>query len=72
MISRPPLPPPLAPKVQKIALIVPSDLIDRVDDFRKHLPGLPNRSIALRQLIERGLASLDTEAKPGKKRAPKA
>jgi metal-responsive CopG/Arc/MetJ family transcriptional regulator len=64
MIPRLPLPPPLAPKVQKVAVITPSDLLDRIDDYRRGLPGLPNRSIAIRKLIELGL---ETVAKGEKK-----
>jgi len=35
------LPPKLAANVRKVNLIVPSDLLERVDNFRRHLPGLP-------------------------------
>jgi hypothetical protein len=69
MIPGRPLPPKLAANVRKVNLIVPSDLLERVDNFRRHHPGLPNRSEALRSLIERGL---DAEVrKPGKGK-PKA
>lgn len=64
-MTRPQLPPKLAASVRKVNLIVPSELLERVDNFRRHLPGLPNRSEALRALIEKGL---DTEErKKGKK-----
>ena len=49
------MPPKLAANVRKVNLIVPSDLLERVDDFRRHLPGLPNRSVAIRKLMEMGL-----------------
>jgi hypothetical protein len=51
-----------------VNLIVPAELLDRVDNFRRQLPGLPNRSIAIRKLMEIGLEV--TEKKP--KAKPKA
>lgn len=62
------MPPKLANSVRKVNLIAPSDLLERVDNFRRHLPGLPNRSEAIRKLIEMGLEA--AERKP--KAKPKA
>jgi hypothetical protein len=62
MIPGRPLPPKLAPDVKRVNLIVPAELLDRVDNFRRQLPGLPNRSIAVRKLMEIGLEV--TEKKP--------
>jgi hypothetical protein len=63
MIPRPPLPPKLAPNVQKVAVITPSDLLDRVDAYRRNLPGLPNRSVAIRKLMEIGLEAVEKKPK---------
>jgi hypothetical protein len=62
------VPPKLSASVRKVNLIVPSDLLERVDAYRRHHPGLPNRSEALRALIEKGL---DAAAKPARGK-PKA
>jgi hypothetical protein len=64
MIPRPDLPPKLSAEVKRVNTIVPAELLDRVDDYRRLLPGLPNRSIAIRKLIELGLEAV--ERKPGK------
>jgi metal-responsive CopG/Arc/MetJ family transcriptional regulator len=63
MISGSKMPPKLAANVQKIAVITPSELLDRVDDYRRMLPGLPNRSIAIRKLIELGLEAVERKPK---------
>jgi len=49
------VPPKLAANVRKVNLIVPSELLERVDHYRRTTPGLPNRSEALRALIQGGL-----------------
>jgi len=59
------VPPKLAANVRKVNLIVPSELLERVDHYRRTTPGLPNRSEALRALIERGLEATE---KPKPKR----
>jgi hypothetical protein len=61
------MPPKLAANVRKVNLIVPSDLLDRVDNFRRHLPSLPNRSVALRKLVEMGLEVASKGEKKPKK-----
>jgi hypothetical protein len=52
--------------VKRVNLIVPGDLLDRVDDFRRGLPGLPNRSIALRLLLEQALETVERKPKKAK------
>jgi metal-responsive CopG/Arc/MetJ family transcriptional regulator len=47
-------------KTARFEMKVPEDLLARVDDWRRHDPDLPNRSEAMRRLIEAGLT-----AKPG-------
>jgi metal-responsive CopG/Arc/MetJ family transcriptional regulator len=63
------MPPKLASSVRKVNLITPSDLLARVDAYRRQRPDLPNRSEALRTLIELGL---EAAAKGEKKRGPKS
>jgi hypothetical protein len=65
MIPRPDLPPKLSAEVKRVNTIVPAELLDRVDNYRRHLPDLPNRSIAIRKLIELGLEAVE-RGKPGK------
>ena len=61
------MPPKLANSVRKVNLITPADLLERIDAYRRHHPGLPNRSEAIRKLIEMGL-----EAAERKRPKPKA
>jgi len=72
MILRPPLPPKLAPSVRKVAVIAPSDLLARVDAYRRQRPDLPNRSEALRTLIELGLDAVAKGEKKPKGKSSKA
>jgi hypothetical protein len=44
-------------------VITPSDLLDRVDAYRRNLPGLPNRSVAIRKLMEIGLEAVEKKPK---------
>lgn len=62
------MPPKLANSVRKVNLITPADLLERIDAYRRHHSGLPNRSEAIRELIEMGLQA--AEKKP--KAKPKA
>jgi metal-responsive CopG/Arc/MetJ family transcriptional regulator len=64
MIPDRPLPPKLAPDVKKVNLIAPTDLLARVDHYRRSRPDLPNRSEAIRRLIEKGLEAEAREKKP--------
>jgi metal-responsive CopG/Arc/MetJ family transcriptional regulator len=50
----------LAEVVRRINLVAPEEWLRRIDRWRKHQTGLPNRSEAIRRLTEIGL---DTEAK---------
>jgi metal-responsive CopG/Arc/MetJ family transcriptional regulator len=60
-----PVPPKLANSVRKVNLITPADLLDRVDNWRRAQAGLPNRSEAIRKLIEMGLDAAG-KGKPSK------
>jgi metal-responsive CopG/Arc/MetJ family transcriptional regulator len=64
-----PLPPRLSDTVKRVNLVIPGELLARLDAYRRDLPGLPNRSIALRQLIEQALEAV--EKKPKGKGKPK-
>jgi hypothetical protein len=44
-----------ASKTERFEMRAPSDLLRSVDDWRRHQPDLPNRSEAIRRLIEVGL-----------------
>jgi metal-responsive CopG/Arc/MetJ family transcriptional regulator len=56
------MPPKLASSVRKVNLITPAEWLERVDNWRRHQPDLPNRSEAIRKLVEMGLDT--TERKP--------
>jgi metal-responsive CopG/Arc/MetJ family transcriptional regulator len=57
------MPPKLANSVKKVNLITPSELLERIDHYRRHLPDLPNRSEAIRKLIEMGLEAAERKPK---------
>jgi hypothetical protein len=59
MILEKRMPPKLANKVKKMNLILPDDLVKRIDAWRGRQDGVPNASQAIRMLIER---SLDADA----------
>jgi hypothetical protein len=64
------MPPKLAEKVRRIALMMPTDLIAVVEEYRRHQPDpIPNLSEAIRQLIELGAKA--AKAKPDKGKKPK-
>jgi metal-responsive CopG/Arc/MetJ family transcriptional regulator len=44
-------------KNTRFEMKVPEDLLARVDDWRRQHPDLPNRSEAIRRLIEAGLST---------------
>jgi len=58
------MPTKLAEKVRRIALIIPVDLIKRVDQWRARQPDVPNLSAAIRRLLEMGMASDAKGKKP--------
>jgi hypothetical protein len=60
------MPPKLASSVRKVNLITPSELLDRVDNYRRTRPDLPNRSEAIRKLIEMGLEAAERGKPKGK------
>jgi len=53
------MPPKLANEIKKSNLILPGELFKRIDAWRGRQPGVPNRSEAIRKLIE---TSLDVAA----------
>jgi hypothetical protein len=40
---------------ERLMLIAPAAWVRMVDEWRRAQPGLPNRSLAIRQLVERGI-----------------
>jgi hypothetical protein len=55
-------------KTVRFEMKVPEDLLVRVDDWRRQQPDLPNRSEAMRRLIEAGVTAnpgADGSAAPG-------
>jgi hypothetical protein len=63
------MPPKLADKVRRVAIMAPFALITRINQWRQRQADPPNLSESIRRLIEIGL---DAEDKPGKKpRAPR-
>jgi metal-responsive CopG/Arc/MetJ family transcriptional regulator len=65
------MPPKLSASVKKVNLITPSELLERIDHYRRSRPDLPNRSEAIRKLIEMGLEAAE-RGKPKGKGKPKA
>jgi metal-responsive CopG/Arc/MetJ family transcriptional regulator len=43
----------------KIQIVVPRSWLARIDEWRRKQPTIPNRSEAIRMLVERGLAAID-------------
>jgi hypothetical protein len=60
------VPPKLANSVRKVNLIAPEDLLAKIDQWRRNQPGLPNRSEAIRKLIEAGLDAMGKGTKKPK------
>ena len=58
------MPTKLAEKVRRLALIVPVDLIKKVNAWRSREPDVPNLSAALRRLVEMGLEAAAKGRKP--------
>lgn len=50
-------PKPTDTKTERFELRLSSDLLARVDEWRRNQPDLPSRSEAFRRLVEAGLAS---------------
>jgi metal-responsive CopG/Arc/MetJ family transcriptional regulator len=61
------MPPKLASKVKKMNLILPDDLVRRIDAWRGHQPGVPNASKAIRDLLEWALDAKEAEGDKPKK-----
>jgi hypothetical protein len=60
------MPPKLANKVKKMNLILPDELVKRIDGWRGRQEGVPNASLAIRQLLEWALDAADAGGKPKK------
>jgi hypothetical protein len=71
MIQETGMPPKLANKIKKMNLILPDELVKRIDAWRGRQPGVPNASVAIRQLIEQSLDAADAADKP-KPKKPKS
>jgi hypothetical protein len=61
------MPPKLASKVKKMNLILPDELVKRIDAWRGRQEGVPNASLAIRQLLEWALDAADAGGKPKRK-----
>jgi hypothetical protein len=61
------MPPKLANKVKKMNLILPDELVKRIDAWRGRQEGVPNASLAIRQLLEWALDAADAGGKPKRK-----
>ena len=61
------MPPKLANKVKKMNLILPDELVKRIDAWRGRQEGVPNASLAIRQLLESALDAADVSGKPKRK-----
>jgi len=48
-------------QTQRFEMIIPVSLLRLVDDWRKHQPSAPNRSEAIRRLVEAGLRAKPKE-----------
>jgi hypothetical protein len=68
MIQEKLMPPKLANKVKKMNLILPDELVKRIDAWRGRQEGVPNASLAIRQLLEWALDAADAGDKPKKVR----
>jgi hypothetical protein len=62
------MPKKLADAVTRIALMIPVDLVKKINSWRGRQPDVPTLSGAVRRLIE---MALETDEK-GKKKAPKS
>jgi hypothetical protein len=62
------MPKKLADAVTRIALMIPVDLVRRINAWRGRQPDVPSLSEGVRRLLE---AALDADEK-GKKKAPKS
>jgi hypothetical protein len=59
MIQEKPVPPRIANEVQRIALVVPKELLKRIGAWRKRQEDFPTLSDAVRRLITDQLDALD-------------
>lgn len=68
-----PMPPKLeeGSDTERLQLVVPSSLMQRVDEWRRKQPRIPTKSEAIRMLLERGLEPLVESSRPTTGRARK-
>jgi hypothetical protein len=52
---------------KRIQLVASQEFIDAVDEWRRHQPDIPNRSEAIRRLVEAGLRAMGTKPPKGAK-----
>jgi Arc/MetJ-type ribon-helix-helix transcriptional regulator len=62
------MPPRLAAKTKKLNLILPDELVRRIDAWRGREAGVPNASQAIRVLLERALDAADEADRPKKRK----
>ena len=53
------MPPKIADRTRRVNVILPDELVKKIDDWRRRQPELPNISEAVRRMIERGEEVLD-------------
>lgn len=44
------------PKIERLEMRATSNFLKKVDEWRRHQPDIPNRSEAIRRLVEQALA----------------
>jgi hypothetical protein len=47
----------VTPEAIRISLRVPPDFLAALDDHRRQLPDLPNRTVAIKRILEQALAN---------------
>ena len=60
------MPKKLDDEIQRLHMVVPTALIEKVDAWRRREPDLPNLSEAIRRLVEMGLESAKKARQQGR------
>jgi len=53
-------------EIQRLNMVVPTRWVEKVDNWRRKEPDLPNLSEAIRRLVEMGLESAKKDRKQGR------
>jgi hypothetical protein len=56
----------LSDEVEKLNMVAPTSWLEKIDDWRRQQSDLPNRSEAIRQLVEMGLKTSTTKRRSKK------